>query len=66
MRCILEGHVPVTQQGKGEFKGRSSTFCGVCGKEFEHFQEADYVPSAPRPPITPITIDQRRVNDEPF
>lgn len=31
MQCLVEGHAPVTEDGKGKFEGRRSTYCARCG-----------------------------------
>lgn len=35
MRCIMHGHNPVRQNGKGQFADHQAVICSDCGRVFE-------------------------------
>lgn len=55
MKCILEGHKPVTEEGRGEYAGRKSTYCSVCNNIIENVSEPQR-----RPTVGDLTYARRR------
>jgi len=35
MICLLVGHEPVTERGRGDFQGRYVVMCARCGKTYD-------------------------------